>query len=106
MAQSYQAMTDEALVQALVQAERELVRQRFQLSMGQLENTSTLRTLRKDIARIKTEASRREAEQGLARNAIVNKYARSVDVDAAPAAAPKARGGFLKGVVDKLAGDE
>jgi large subunit ribosomal protein L29 len=106
MAETIQSMTDDALVQRLAQAERELVRQRFQLSMGQLENTSTLRTLRKEIARIKTEATRRESEQGLPKNSLLTRSTHAVDVATPSAGAPKARGGFLQGIVDKLTGDE
>lgn len=106
MTDSIQSMTDASLGQRLAEIERELVRKRFQHSMGQLENTSTLRTLRKEVARIKTEAGRREREQDLPRESLLVKN-RSVAQNAAPNASEESsEGGFLKGIVDKLTGND
>jgi large subunit ribosomal protein L29 len=38
----------------LSESEESITRLRFQLTLGQLDNTSNIRTLRKDIARMKT----------------------------------------------------
>lgn len=106
MSDKIQGMTDDALGQRLAAVERELVGKRFQLSMGQLENTSQLRGLRKEIARIKTEATRREKERGLPKNSLLTNTASSAGAPAGESAAPAARGGFLQGIVDKLTGAE
>ena len=52
------AMSDQDLVHAGLEAERELVAARFRHSTNQLENTAELRVLRRRIARIKTEVRR------------------------------------------------
>ena len=49
-------LTDEQLVHKVLQVERDLVTARFKHSMNQLENTARLRVLRRDIARLQTEA--------------------------------------------------
>ncbi len=47
-------LTTEELRQLLRETEATLQKMRFQHALKQLENTAGLRTLRKDIARIKT----------------------------------------------------
>lgn len=47
-------LTTEELRQLLRETEETLQKMRFQHALKQLENTAALRTLRKDIARIKT----------------------------------------------------
>ncbi len=53
-------LADEELVQRLKQSREELFNLRFQHAAGQLENTSRLRQVRQDIARIMTMQSARE----------------------------------------------
>lgn len=108
MAEQLQSLSDEQLVANLQSRERELVSLRFRHSMNQLENTATLRTVRKDIARIQTEARRREVAGGLSKGALVARHAATTapaGTTETGAAAPD-RGGFLKGIVDKLTGKE
>lgn len=102
------SLTDEALTHRLFQVERELVTARFQHSMGTLENTAALGQMRKSIARIRTEARRRELAQGLPKDALVRMHRStfSVDEGAAPAESAEESGGFLQGIVDKLTGNE
>jgi large subunit ribosomal protein L29 len=50
----YRQMTSEALVAKVKDLEAQLFNSRLQAGMGKLENTSILRTLRKDIARAQT----------------------------------------------------
>ena len=50
----YREMTPEALVTKVKDLEAQLFNSRLQAGMGKLENTSILRTLRKDIARART----------------------------------------------------
>lgn len=108
MADSLQSLSDEALVHRLLSDERDLVRARFAHSQSQLQNTTQLREIRKGIARIQTEARGREAKNGLPKGTLVHKHRKSFSVSGpAPAApAPADRGGFLKGIVDKLTSKE
>ncbi len=103
------AMSDEQLVQGLLGKERELVASRFRHSMNQLENTATLRVIRKDIARMKTEVRARELATGGQHGSLAAKFGRATAATPANAAAeqaPAERGGFLKGIVDRLTGKE
>jgi large subunit ribosomal protein L29 len=50
----YRQMTPEALVAKVKDLESKLFNSRMQAGMGKLENTSSLRLLRKDIARAQT----------------------------------------------------
>lgn len=97
---SFTEFDDQTLVQKLVEQEHALVRARFQLSLGRLENTSSLRGIRKDIARIRTELRQREVRGDLPKNALLGLRGR-VEVSKGSSAAAGA--GFLQGVVDKLA---
>ena len=55
---------DHELEQMLKQSREELFNLRFQHATGQLENTSRLREVRQDIARVLTvQSSRRKAEE-------------------------------------------
>ena len=98
-------MSDEQLVHRMMQAERDLVSARFKHSMNQLENTSKLSVLRKEIARLKTEARRRESNNGLAANALSTLHAKSFGVNRG-SSAPAEKGGFLSGIVDKLTSND
>ena len=53
-------LADEELAQRLKQSREELFNLRFQHAAGQLENSSRLRQVRHDIARIMTVQSARE----------------------------------------------
>ncbi len=56
---------DDELAQRLKQSREELFNLRFQHAAGQLENTSRLRQVRRDIARILTVQSARKRARGL-----------------------------------------
>ncbi len=100
----HQELSDEQLVHRMLEAERELVAARFKHSMNQLENTASLRSMRREIARLQTEARRREKEQGLAKNRLLSmhraSYAGAASAPVEEASAEK--GGFLSGIVDRL----
>jgi large subunit ribosomal protein L29 len=98
-------LSDEQLVHKMMSTERELIAARFAHAANQLENTASLRVLRKDIARLQTEARTRETAGGLNKDALIAKYRGSFSSDGAPAAAGE-QGGFLQGIVDKLASAE
>jgi len=96
-------LSDEQLVHKMLQVERDLVDARFKHSMNALENTAKLGGLRKEIARLKTEARKRESAAGLEKNGLFTKHAGSFGTsDADAAEAPAEKGGFLSGIVDKL----
>jgi len=57
-------LDDDELAQRLKQSREELFNLRFQHAAGQLENTSRLREVRRDIARILTVQSARRRARG------------------------------------------
>lgn len=62
-AAEYREMTSEALTAKVQDMESRLFNTRLQAGMGKLENTSLLRTLRKDIARAQTVLAEKAAKQ-------------------------------------------
>jgi large subunit ribosomal protein L29 len=54
-------MTDDQLSDELVKLKKEQFNLRFQRATGQLENTSRVRVVRRDIARVKTVAAQKRA---------------------------------------------
>ena len=52
-------MTDDQLSDELLKLKKEQFNLRFQRATGQLENTSRVRVVRRDIARVKTVASQK-----------------------------------------------
>jgi large subunit ribosomal protein L29 len=102
-------LDDQTLVHEELRLERVLIHSRFALKTGQLEDTSQLSKLRKDIARLRTVQREREREQGLASDSLREKYRSSFDPNAGASEAVTAGGeskGFLKGIVDKVTGKE
>jgi len=97
-------LSDEQLVHRMLQTERELVTARFKLSMNQLENTASLRSMRREIARLQTEARRREKEQELPKNRLLAMHRDSFGggESASESEATAEKGGFLSGIVDRL----
>ena len=70
---------------------QQLFRLRFQLKMGQTESITKIRTLRKDIARIKTILRQRELGQDSAPASVAALPAKSGEEAAAPKAHAKAK---------------
>lgn len=62
-ASDFRAMTLDQLDDELLKLKKEQFNLRFQRATGQLENTSRVRTVRRDIARIKTVAQDKRARQ-------------------------------------------
>lgn len=106
MAEALSGLSDQDLVQRIVSLEREMVDARFRHSMNMLEDTASLRRLRRSMARLRTEQTRRERDAGLAKGQLVAGQVATPADDASAAAAPAEKGGFLKGIVDKLTGAE
>jgi len=98
--------SDEQLVHRMLEVERDLVSARFKHSMNQLENTASIGSMRKEIAQLKTEAGRREREEGLPKNALFDRHANSFGADTGATSASAEKGGFLSGIVDKLTSNE
>lgn len=105
MSQSYADLSDQQLVHKMLDTERELLAKRFAKSQDKLEDTSRLRILRREIARIHTEARRRELAEGLAKDSLITRHRGSLASGVAPAAETESVG-FLQGIVDKITGNE
>lgn len=103
---SHAELTDEQLVHKVLQAERDLVATRFKHKTNTLENTSSLRVVRRDIARLRTEARRREIAAGLGTGALLSAHSSSFSRASSGESGPAEKGGFLSGIVDKLTGKE
>ena len=58
------ALTPDQLSEKLASLKKEQFNLRFQRATGQLENTSRVRAVRRDIARIKTIQAQRSAQVG------------------------------------------
>ena len=110
MARAFADLSDEQLVHRVLQSERDLVAARFKHSLNQLENTAKLGVLRRDIARLRTEARARELAAGLRKGDLLAKHRTSFAGAGKPAAGGETKatekGGFLSGIVDKLTGKE
>jgi len=63
-AAEYREMTSEALTAKINDLENRLFNTRLQAGLGKLENTSLLRTLRKDIARAQTVLTEKSENKG------------------------------------------
>jgi len=99
-------LSDEALVHRELQLERELIDTRFRSKTGQLEDSSRLAKLRKDVARTRTAQREREQSQKLSANALRDQHRGSFKPGAVSTGEGTAAGGFLKGIVDKVKSDE
>lgn len=106
----YKALSDEALVHHELQLERDLVRKNFAHSTNQLDDTASVKKVRRGIARARTEQRARELANGLGKDALRNQYRTTFKPAAAAAAesTEQAAGGFLAGIADKfgLGGDD
>jgi len=107
MSQAIKELSDQQLVFSVLEIERNVIAARFKHSTNQLENTAQLRDMRRRVARLHTEARRREIAQGLPKDALMHQHRRgfgggevSEDGDS-----PE-KGGFLSGIVDKLTASE
>jgi large subunit ribosomal protein L29 len=56
------SLTTEELESFLRESEESVTRLRFQLTLGQLHDTSSIRTMRKDIARMRTLLTERKKQ--------------------------------------------
>ncbi|MGP8172189.1 50S ribosomal protein L29 [Rhodoblastus sp.] len=58
----FKAMSDDQLNDELLKLKKEQFNLRFQRATGQLENTSRVRVVRREVARVKTVAARKRAD--------------------------------------------
>ena len=63
-------LTDEQVVHAELQLDRDLVGLRFSKNADQLRNVNQIKVVRRNIARVRTEQRRRELGAGLAKNTL------------------------------------
>lgn len=70
---NFQAMTDDELIARRAEIMRTLALSLFQLRSGQLQNTSTLKVLRRDVARANTELRVREVAQGVVKGSLLGR---------------------------------
>lgn len=101
MSEKLGSLTDEQLVEKLESFRVELLRGQFALSMGRLQNTAGLRTLRVRVARAQTEIRRRELERGASLGTLERAHGGGAR---AGGGVSSPTGGFLAGVVDRLEG--
>jgi len=98
------SLDDRDLIVKEYELGRELASTRFRHALGQFENSSEIRVLRRGRARLKTEVRRREIENGLTKDELYQRHAsalRSLDSEGADsAAASDADGGG--GILGKL----
>ena len=101
-------LSDEQLVHKELQLERDMIALRFLHKTQQLEDTSKIGKLRKDIARLRTAQREREASQGLSRDALRNQHRGSFQPGAGAGSIADASAGFLQDMASKMGvgGDE
>lgn len=95
-------MDDKSLVHRELQLERELLDARFRQKTGQLEDTSKMSKLRKQIAQSRTLQRERESDQSLCKNALRDQHRTSFVPGQIGTDGDGGAGGFLKGIVDKV----
>lgn len=98
------ALSDEALVHHELSMERKYVIKRFGHRTNQLEDTASLRVVRREIARTRTEERAREAAGALAKDSLRSNFRHTFKPDQAGAAKAVAApsGGFLSGIASRF----
>ncbi len=101
--ENFSSLSDEALVHKELSLERTMVQQQFRHRLGQLENTSVLKTVRRNVARVHTEITRREIDAGMNKGALRAKHATGWTPEVV-SSTTEAGGGFLSGMMDNPPG--
>jgi large subunit ribosomal protein L29 len=104
-AQELRDLSDQQLVHQILESERGLVQSQLSNKMGQLENTASLRDIRRGIARMRTVIGERERSQELKKDSLIHEHRQSYKHEATGDAGGD-QGGFLSGIVDKLSTSE
>ena len=98
-------LSDEALVHRILDSERALVGSMLRNKMGQLENTASLRDVRRSIARMRTVVRERELAQAVKKDGLIHEHRSSYQYSGL-ADDGGDQAGFLSGIVDKLSTTE
>lgn len=99
--QELAALGDEQLVHKELELERAMMGQTFRHRLNQLENTSTLKKTRRDVARAQTVLTQREHTAKLDKGTLRARHASTFSAGTAAAGAqPGAGEDFLKGILD------
>ena len=69
-----EALSDEGLVHAELQLDRDLVELRFRKNAGSLRNVMKVKEVRRNIARVRTEQRNRERVAGLGKNSLRDQH--------------------------------
>ena len=93
--------SDAEIAHGVLQSQHDLVAARMRLALNKLDNTGTLRVIRKGIAQGLTELRAREVAQGLTKGALLAAHRATFRKGAA---APSRSGTVLEGLVDNLEG--
>jgi ribosomal protein L29 len=98
------ALSDEALVHHELAMERTYVLKRFGHRTNQLDDTASLKVVRREIARARTEERVRERAQSLAKDSLRTNFRHTFKADQGGAveAVAAASGGFLSGIASKF----
>jgi len=97
------ALTDEQVVHAELQLDRDLVSLRFRKNADQLRDVNQIKTVRRNIARVRTEQRRRELEGGLSVNSLREAHRSTF---AAVASSTSEGSSFAADLGGQLEGDE
>ena len=95
------SLSDEQLVHNELNLERQLIEASFRHRTSQLDDTSKLKKLRRQIARIRTEERNREIAAGVGADVLRNKFRGTFKPGASSLSAGGESGGFLQGVSDR-----
>ena len=93
-------LSDEQLVHKELELERKFIDARFKKQFNTLEDSSVFSKIRKTIARLQTEQTRRQADQKLPKNGLKMLHAKTFK----PSAEEDGEGtqDFLKNLADKM----
>lgn len=94
------AMSDKELVHHELQTERDLAVASLKLRGSTLENTASVRQMRRAVARARTIQREREREQGLAKDHLLHLHRQ--DFKPGEGGGEQAEGGFLSGVSERF----
>ncbi len=95
------SLSDEQLVHKELSLERELIEASFRHRTSQLDDTSKLKKLRRQIARIRTEERTREIAAGVGTDSLRNQFRGSFKPGAGTVTAAGESAGFLQGITSR-----
>ena len=93
-------LSDEQLVHKELELERQIIDARFKKQFNTLEDSSIFAKIRKSIARLQTEQSKRQAEQNLPNNGLKMLHGKTFKATSEGEA--EGTQDFLKNLADKM----